>query len=97
MQSESAVLPETETLLSLRFVSKHFPIRSGFFNRVTGAVQAVNQVSLDVVKGETLGIVGESGCGKSTLARCILQLLRPTSGQVLFENRDLTALSAKNL
>ena len=97
MQVESPVSSETETLLSLRSVSKHFPIRSGFFNRVTGAVQAVNDVSLDVIKGETLGIVGESGCGKSTLARCILQLVRPTAGEVLFENQELTALSEKNL
>jgi len=80
-------------LLQLKHVTKHFPIKKGFFNRTVGQVQAVNDVSLDIYPGETLGIVGESGCGKSTLGRCILQLIRPTSGQIVFNGEDLTRLS----
>jgi peptide/nickel transport system ATP-binding protein len=80
-------------LLQLEGVTKHFPIRKGFFNRKVGAVQAVNHIDLTVFQGETLGVVGESGCGKSTLGRCILQLIRPTSGRVLLDGIDLTTLS----
>ena len=87
----------TSPLLQLNAVSKYFPIHGGFLNRTTGAVQAVHNVDLSVFEGETLGIVGESGCGKSTLARCILQLIRPTQGQVFFEGQDLCELSQSAL
>jgi ABC-type oligopeptide transport system ATPase subunit len=89
--------PQSKRLLHLEGVTKYFPIRKGFFNRTAGQVQAVNNVDLDLYRGETLGIVGESGCGKSTLGRCILQLIRPTSGKVVFEGQDLTRLSSKHL
>jgi len=81
--STSSPITIAQPLLQLEGVSKHFPIRKGFFNRQVGAVQAVNEINLTVYPGETLGIVGESGCGKSTLGRCILQLIRPTAGKVL--------------
>lgn len=84
-------------LLRLEGVTKHFPIRKGFFNRQVGAVQAVTNIDLTVFQGETLGVVGESGCGKSTLGRCILQLLRPTGGRVLLDDADLTRLSSRQL
>jgi len=74
-----------QPLLSVRGLRKFFPIRStGFFRRVVGQVKAVDDVSFDVMPGETLGLVGESGCGKTTAARTILRAIKPTSGQVLF-------------
>ncbi len=82
-------------LLSVRNVIKHFPVRGGLLGRRRGVVQAVDGVSFDVNRGETLGIVGESGCGKSTLARVLMLLERPTSGQALLEDRDVFGLSAR--
>jgi oligopeptide transport system ATP-binding protein len=85
-------------LLEVTNLVKHFPITAGIlFDRQVGAVQAVDDVSLTVHEGETLGLVGESGCGKSTLCRTILQLIEPTSGSVKFEDRELVGLSSKQL
>jgi oligopeptide transport system ATP-binding protein len=87
-----------EILLSVRNLKKHFPVTSGIIlQRQVGAVKAVDDVSFDVYKGETLGLVGESGCGKSTTGRTILQLYRPTAGSVIFEGRELTTLPAEEL
>ena len=77
---------------------KHFPIREGLLiERKVGEVRAVDGVSFDVMPGETLGLVGESGSGKSTTGYCVLQLLKPTSGSVLFEGTELTALGREDL
>jgi oligopeptide/dipeptide ABC transporter ATP-binding protein len=85
-------------LLSVDNLVKHFPLRGGKLIRHTvGDIHAVCGVSLDVAPGETLGLVGESGCGKSTTGRAILQLLKPTAGSVLFEGRELTTLSGKEM
>ena len=84
-------------LLEVRGLVKHFPIRRGVFDRVSGAVRAVDGVDLDLEPGQTLGVVGESGCGKSTLGRLVLNLLPPTAGSVRFEGRDLATLSANEL
>ena len=84
-------------LVQVRDLKKHFPIRRGLLRRQVGAVRAVDGISLDVREGETLGLVGESGSGKSTTGRAMLQLLRPTSGRVTFDGRDLTALPAAEL
>ncbi len=84
-------------LVRLDKVSKHFPIHRGFFNRQVGSVQAVNNISLNIYTGETLGVVGESGCGKSTLGRTILQLLRPTQGEVYLEEDALSVKSGDEL
>ncbi|MBS0524272.1 MAG: dipeptide ABC transporter ATP-binding protein [Proteobacteria bacterium] len=82
----------TETLLSIKNLKKHFAVSSGVFSRVHDYVHAVDGVSFDVGKGETLGLVGESGCGKSTTGRCILRLIEPTSGEVWFQGADVTRL-----
>jgi len=84
----------SQPLLSVRDLTKHFPIKRGLFGREVGRVRAVDGVSFDVMPGETLGVVGESGCGKSTTGRCILRLIEPTSGSVSFEGKDLLALDA---
>jgi len=84
-------------LLDVSDVKVHFPIRSGLLGRQVGSVKAVDGVSLDIRKGETLGLVGESGCGKSTLGRAILQLIRPTEGHVVLDGRDLTTLREREI
>ncbi|SRR5579875_431718 len=76
-------------LVDVREIKKHFPIRKGFFSRQVGAVRALDGVNLQIIPGETMGLVGESGCGKSTLGRVILRLLPATSGQVLFDGTDV--------
>jgi oligopeptide/dipeptide ABC transporter ATP-binding protein len=86
-----------QPLLSVRDLRTWFPIRRGVFSRVMGHVRAVDGLDLDVLPGETVGLVGESGCGKSTLGRTILGLEHATGGRVLFENLDLTALPERAL
>ena len=79
-------------------LTKHFPITQGIiFQKEVATVKAVDGVSFTLREGETLGIVGESGCGKSTLVRCILKLLEPTSGRVIFEGTDITKLSRSDM
>src|SRR3954470_19171586 len=87
----------SEPLLRVSNLVKHFPIKSGVFGRQTGAVKAVNDVSFDLMPGETLGLVGESGCGKSTTGRLILRLIEPTSGDVIFDGHNLMTLSGGDL
>jgi len=87
----------SEALLEVRNLVKHFKVGGGLFGGPPGLVRAVDGVSFTLYRGETLGLVGESGCGKTTTGRCILQLERPTSGQVMFEGRDLTTLDETEL
>jgi len=84
-------------LLSVKNLRKEFPIRKGVLSRQVGAVKAVNDLSFDVARGETLGIVGESGCGKTTAGRAILRLIEPTSGEIFFEGKDVRALDSAGL
>jgi len=81
----------SEPILVVRDLVKEFPIRGG------GKVHAVSGVSFELAEGETLGLVGESGCGKSTTARCVLRLIEPTSGEVMFRGRDVLGLGRKDL
>jgi oligopeptide transport system ATP-binding protein len=88
----------SETILEVRDLVKHFPIGSGgLLGGKPAVVKAVDGVSFSIRRGETLGLVGESGCGKTTTGRCILQLEKPTSGQIIFEGQELTAFSEKEL
>ncbi|HEX9969257.1 MAG TPA: dipeptide ABC transporter ATP-binding protein, partial [Acidimicrobiales bacterium] len=87
-----------QPILQVRDLVKHFPVTGkGILRRVTGQIHAVCGVSFDLYPGETLGVVGESGCGKSTTGRAILRLHAPTSGTVLFEGKDMAALSSREL
>ena len=86
-------------ILQVKGLKKYFPIRKGFFNRVVGYVKAVNDVDFEVFEGETVGLVGESGCGKSTTGNCIVRLLDPTAGSILYTARNgaqIDLATAKN-
>src|SRR3954467_6886146 len=89
--------PTTAPLLEVRNLVKEFPIKGGLLGKQTGAVKAVNDVSFEVMPGETLGLVGESGCGKSTTGRMILRLIEPTAGSVEFDGIDLVTLDTKQM
>jgi oligopeptide/dipeptide ABC transporter ATP-binding protein len=86
-----------EEILRLEGIVKHFPIRTGLFRKETGRVHAVDNVDLTLKAGETLGLVGESGCGKSTLARTIIKLLEPTAGSIVFNGRDITSFTRRQM
>jgi oligopeptide transport system ATP-binding protein len=87
-----------EILLEVNNLKMYFPVTSGIiFQRAVAHIKAVDDLSFFVRRGETLGLVGESGCGKTTTGRCILQLYKPTGGQILFEGRDLNALSTRQM
>ncbi len=89
---------KSDFLLNVSDLKMHFPIMRGIvFQRQVGAIKAVDGLNFSMEKGETLGLVGESGCGKSTTGRAILQLYRPTAGQVIFEGTDLTKTKGEDL
>lgn len=85
------------TLLEMRNIKKYFPLEKNFFGGVTSWVKAVDDVSLKVRKGRTLGLVGESGCGKTTLGRTVLRLLEPTSGEIFYKGIDITKLNRTDM
>jgi len=84
-------------LLEVTALKKYFPIRKGFFKRVVGYVKAVDDVSLYVMEGETLGLVGESGCGKTTTGRSIMRAIEPTAGEVMFRDPELGLVNVREL
>lgn len=84
-----------EPLLEVKNLKKYFPVQSGIFGNTKDFVKAVDDVSFNIYKGETLGLVGESGCGKSTTGRMLVNLSTPTSGEVIFQGRDIAKLSKK--
>jgi oligopeptide transport system ATP-binding protein len=86
-----------DVLVRVKDLKMHFPIRAGVLNRVVGAVKAVDGLTFDIAKGETLGLVGESGCGKTTAGRAILQLYHPTGGEVAFRGVDLAKETPENI
>lgn len=86
-----------DALLEVRDLKKHFPIHRGILQRLVGNVKAVDGISFDIVRGETLGLVGESGCGKSTAGRTILRLYDATEGSIRFDGTDIATLSGENL
>ncbi|MEA2846281.1 MAG: peptide/nickel transport system ATP-binding protein, partial [Rhodospirillaceae bacterium] len=89
--------PTRERLLEVTNLKKHFPIHQGVFSRVSGHVYAVDGVSFEIGRGETLGLVGESGCGKSTVGRTLLKLLEPTDGTIRVGGEDITHLDAEGM
>ena len=86
-----------KALLEVLNLKKYYPIRSGIFGRIVGYVKAVDGVSFMIGYGKVLGLVGESGCGKTTVAKCILRLVEPTAGSILFEGKDLVKIKGKEL
>jgi oligopeptide transport system ATP-binding protein len=91
-------MTEHGTLVKVKNLKMHFPITQGIvIQRKVGAIKAVDGVTFDIIRGETLGLVGESGCGKSTTGRAILQLYQPTAGEVYFEDQSLTELKGERL
>jgi len=94
----AAEASSADSLMSVTGLTKHFPVTRGIILRHrVGLVRSVDDVSFEVVRGETLGIVGESGCGKTTTARMLVRLIEPTAGQIIFDGRDITHLSTRTM
>lgn len=88
---------DEKNLLGVKGLRKRFPVRGGLFSKTKGFVHAVNDVSFFIDRSETLGLVGESGCGKTTVGRCILRLIEPDSGEVVFEGKNLLSFNRNDL
>ncbi|TET49779.1 MAG: ATP-binding cassette domain-containing protein [Anaerolineales bacterium] len=88
---------ERASLVQIRGLKKYFPIRRGVFQRHVGDIRAVDDVSFEIRKGETLGLVGETGCGKTTIGRTLIRLYKPTAGEVIFDGQDMARLKKQEL
>jgi oligopeptide/dipeptide ABC transporter ATP-binding protein len=97
MQTTTETVRSPDVLLRVEDLKMHFPIYRGVFRRRVGKIKAVDGITFDILRGETLGLVGESGCGKSTAGRTISQLYRPTAGSVYLDGEDLATLHGRNL
>ncbi|MBQ9804952.1 MAG: dipeptide ABC transporter ATP-binding protein [Clostridia bacterium] len=97
MEADRALPYDPDALLEVRHLSKHFPLKKTMMGKVTHSLIAVDDVSFKLKPGETLGIVGESGCGKTTMGRTILKLYEPTTGQVIFDGKDITAYKSAQM
>lgn len=99
MKTDSAQYQcSTDTILEIKHLKMYFSVTKGvIFQRKIGDIKAVDDVNLTINRGETLGLVGESGCGKTTIGRCILQLYKPTAGDVIFEGKRLNSLTSKEM
>src|SRR5581483_3721972 len=97
LMQDSLEVAAGTTLLEVKDLKVHFPVRGGLFGRTNAHVKAVDGVNMTIKQGETLGLVGESGCGKSTTGRAILQLIKPTGGTVRFKEKELTRLDARRI
>ena len=97
LEKSSAAIVARATVLEVRDLKKHFPIRKGLLQRAAGTVLAVDGVSFSIGEGETLGLVGESGCGKSTVGRTVLRLIEPTGGSIIVGGKDITHLDKTEL
>ena len=97
IEQRRAQLYRQKPLLQVKNLCTWYPIKNGIFGKTTAHVKAVDDISFDIFPGETLGLVGESGCGKTTLGRSILRLVEPTSGNIIFENTDITKLGKSEL
>jgi peptide/nickel transport system ATP-binding protein len=90
--SDHSAVESNSDLVYVKGLKKYFPVRAGIMQRVVAQVQAVDDVSFSIRKGETLGMVGESGCGKTTVGRTMLRLVEPTAGSVLYDGKDVFQL-----
>lgn len=97
METRTQDMTEGEVVLEVKDLKKHFPIHRGIISRIAGYVFAVDGVSFNIHKGETLGLVGESGCGKSTVGKTVLRLLEPTGGEIRLRGQDVTHLTGEEL
>ena len=97
METRTQDMTSGEVVLEVRDLKKHFPIHRGIISRIAGYVFAVDGVSFNIHKGETLGLVGESGCGKSTVGKTVLRLLEPTGGEISLRGQDVTHLTGEEL
>ncbi len=97
IETETRIHTDQDYILQAKNIKKYFPIKGGILKHTIGHVKAVDDVSLSVLRGETLGIVGESGSGKSTLGRVLLRLMDPTDGQIVFEDQDITKMKYRKL
>lgn len=94
---KEANLESAEEIVAVKNLKMYFPIMQGIFRRKVGDIKAIDDISFEIKKHETLGLVGESGCGKTTTGRCILRLYKPTSGSILFNGKDISSLPERQI